>query len=120
MDRLRKLDKDNGTTGLVNHWKNLNGTDNMEFALQLKVGKDANFMSVTECRAQANATHNTMLKGWLTEAQVVAQENIHQWTSCDSQKQMLADILEGLSSRPHETSYVAAKGHKQYEYFARH
>ena len=32
---------------------------------------------------------------------------------------MLADILEGLPSRPHETSYLAAKGHKQYEYFAR-
>ena len=25
----------------------------------------------------------------------------------------------GLRGRPHETSYVAAKGHKQYEYFAR-
>ena len=29
---------------------------------------------------------------------------------------MLVDILDGLPSRPHETSHVAAKGHKQYEY----
>jgi hypothetical protein len=32
---------------------------------------------------------------------------------------MLADILEGLPSRPHESSYLVAKGHKQYEYYAR-
>ena len=39
----------------------------------------------------------------------------HQWSYCDSQKQMLVDILEGLPSRPHETSYLVAKGHKEYE-----
>ena len=32
---------------------------------------------------------------------------------------MLADILEGLPSRPHEISYLAANGHKHYEYNAR-
>ena len=32
---------------------------------------------------------------------------------------MLVDKLEGLPSRPHEISYVAAKGHKQYEYDAK-
>ena len=66
--------------------------------------KDASFMSVTECHAQTNTTNHTMLKGWLTQAQVVAQENLHQWTYCDSQKQMLADILEGLPSMPDETT----------------
>ena len=30
---------------------------------------------------------------------------------------MLADILEGLPITPYETSYLAAKGHKQYEYY---
>ena len=98
---------------------NLQGTDNMAFALQLKVGRDASFVSVTECHAQINTTRNTVLKAWLTEAQVVAQEHIRQWSYCDSQKQMLAVILEGLPSRPHETSYVVGKGHKQYAYYAR-
>ena len=32
---------------------------------------------------------------------------------------MLADILEGASIKPNETSYVAAKGHNQYTYSAR-
>ena len=75
--------------------------------------RGASFMSVTESHGQTNTTNNSMLKGWLTEAQVVAQENFLQWTDCDSQ------ILEGLPSRPHETSYVDAKGHKQYEYDAK-
>ena len=73
LDRLKKLDKDNGTTDHANHWNNLKGTDNMAFALQLKVDRDASFMSVTESHAQTNTTKNTMLKVWLTEAQVAAQ-----------------------------------------------
>ena len=73
LGRLQKLDKDNGTTDHVNHWKHLKGADNMAFALQLKVVRDASFMSVTECHAQTNTTNNIMLKGWPTEAQVVAQ-----------------------------------------------
>ena len=113
LDRPKKLDKDNDTTDHVNHWKNLKGIDKLAFTLQLKVDRDASFMSVTESHAQTNTTSNTMLKGWLTEAQVVAQESLHQWTYCDSQQQMLVDILEGLQIRPHETSYVAAKGHQQ-------
>jgi len=34
----------------------------MAFALELKVGRDASFMSVTECHGQTNTTKNTMLK----------------------------------------------------------
>ncbi len=57
-----------GTIDHVNHWKNLMGTDNVALALQLKVDRDASFMSVTERHAQTNTMKNTMLKGWLTEA----------------------------------------------------
>ena len=32
---------------------------------------------------------------------------------------MLADILEGLPSKPHDISYLAAKDHNQYEYYAK-
>ena len=66
-----------------------------------------------------NTMKNTMPKWWFTEAQVVAQEHLHQWSYCDSQKQMLADILDGLPRRPHETSYLVAKCHQQYEYFTK-
>ena len=76
----------------------------------------SSFLYVTESHAQTNTAKNTLLKTWLTEAQVVAQESLHQWSYCDSQKHMLADILDGLPGMPHDTSYLAAKGHKQYEY----
>ena len=57
LDRLKKLDKDNGTTDHVNQWKNLKGIDNVAFALQLNVDRDASFLSVTECHAQTNTTN---------------------------------------------------------------
>ena len=38
-DRLKKPDKGNGTTALVNHWKNLKSTDKVPFALQLKMDR---------------------------------------------------------------------------------
>ena len=110
LDRLKKLDKDNGTTDHVNHWKLLKGTDRLEFAVQLKVGRDASFMSVTESHAQINSNNNTNLQGLLIEAQVVAQEGLNQchlvmhrsrcwltvWRGCQ------AVILEALPIRPHE------------------
>ena len=34
-------------------------------------------------------------------------------------QQMLADILDGLPRSPPEHSYLAAKGHNQYEYYAK-
>ena len=61
-DRLKKLDKDNGTTDHVNHWKNLKSIDKVALALQLKVDRDASFMIVTECPGQRNTTKHTMLK----------------------------------------------------------
>ena len=100
LDKLQKLDKDSGTDH-VNHWQNLKSTDKVSFALQLKLDKDDNFMSVTESHAQTNTMKNAMLTGWHIEAQVFAQENIHQWSYCDSQKQILADILGwGCQSGP--------------------
>ncbi len=87
LDRLKKLDKDNGTTDHVNHWKNRKGADKMASALQVKVDRDVSFMSATESHAQTNATNNTVLnKMWLIDAQVVAQENLYQWTYGDSQE----------------------------------
>ena len=62
LDRLKELDSDNGTTDHVNHWKNLKGTEKVAFALQLKVDRDASFMSVTESHAQTNTIMHTMLK----------------------------------------------------------
>ena len=44
LDRLKKLDKVNGTTDHVNHWKFLKGLDKLAVALQLKVDRDASFM----------------------------------------------------------------------------
>ena len=74
LDRLNKLDKDNGATDIVNHWKLLKGIGKMAFALQFKVDRDASFMSVTGSKSQTNTMTNTMLQGWVTEAQVAAQE----------------------------------------------
>ena len=62
LDRLKKLDKDSGTTGHVNHWKNMSGIDNVAVALQLNVDRDANFMSVTESHAQTNTKNNNAEK----------------------------------------------------------
>ena len=74
LDRLKNFDKDNGTTVHVDHWKNLQGTDKVAFALQLKVDREASFMSVTESHAQLNSMKSTMMKKvWLIEPQVVAQ-----------------------------------------------
>ena len=61
LDSLKKLDKENEADH-VNHWKNLKSTDKVAFALQLKLDKDANCMSVAESHSQTNTTKNTMLK----------------------------------------------------------
>ncbi len=72
LDRLKKLGKANGTDH-VDNWMNLESTDKVAFALQLKVDMDANFVSVAERHAQTNITKNTMPTWWLTEAQLAPQ-----------------------------------------------
>ena len=62
LDKLKKLDKDNGTTDHANHWKNLQSTDKVAFAAQLKVDRGASFMSVAESHSQTNTNNNVMLK----------------------------------------------------------
>ena len=68
LDRLTKLDKDNGTTDHVNRWEVLKGTDKLAFALQLKLDRDANFLSIAESHAQMHSKKGTMLQGCWLEA----------------------------------------------------
>ena len=59
LDKLKKLDKANGTTDHMNHWQSLKGTDKVAFALQLKVDKDANFMTAAESHGQTQTPQTT-------------------------------------------------------------
>jgi len=119
LGRLKKLDKDNGTTDNVNYWKNQKGTDKTALALQFKVGRMPASCLSQRAMPRPTPRRTPCWKGWLTEAQVVAQENFRQWSYCDSQKSDAAWHLGWVSKQDQWDFIFGCQGPQQYEYYAK-
>ena len=117
-DHLKSLAK-NGNTQALAKYKTLKGQDKIDFAVQLKVDREASFCTTKEIHSLKTQVDNTWINGWLTDAQVAKEEGLYNYTTCDSQKEILKAILDDLPSRPHERSNLAAMGVKQYDYSAK-
>jgi hypothetical protein len=115
-DRLKAMNKAGNPEPLKKYTSLSTQHERQAFALQLKLDRDASFLTVCESHSVENYSSSGWLQGWLTEAQVAHQEALFNYTTCDDQKQKLEDILDGIPSRPHERSDLAAKGYKQYDY----
>jgi hypothetical protein len=115
-DRCKALNKAGYPEPLKKYNSITNQQERHSFALQLKLDRDASFLTVCESHSIENSSSSGWVQGWLTEAQVAHQEALLNYTTCDDQKQKLEDILDGLPSRPHERPDLAAKGYKQYDY----
>ena len=115
-DRLKAMNKAGNPEPLKKHNSLTTQQERHTFALQLKLDRDASFLTVCESHSVENSSSSGWVQGWLTDAQVAHQEALFNYTTCDDQKQKLEDILDGLPSRPHERPDLAAKGYKQYDY----
>ena len=116
MDQLKSLAKCGKPQALATY-KGLKGTqEKLQFALQLKVDREAAFLSVKENHAVETSTRDSFVRGWLTEAQVARELGLINYNFCDSQLEQLRDVLEGLPQKPHDRPDLAAKGYKLYEY----
>jgi hypothetical protein len=118
MDQLKHLKK-NGNSQAMEHYKGLKGQAKVEFALSLKVDREASFMTVQENHSLEISNTNSYVSGWLSEAQVAQEMGLINYTTCTIQAQQLKDILEGMPSMPHERPDLAAKGYKLYQYNAK-
>jgi hypothetical protein len=115
---LQRLNKA-GNPGPLVHYEGLKGHKaKLEFALSLKLDREASFLSAQECHKASVMEEDGMEEGWLTEAQVAAKEGLSNYTKDDTQLETLKQILEGLPQRPHKDPWRAAKDHKQYHYSA--
>jgi hypothetical protein len=115
MDQLKSLAK-KGNTAPLENYKTLKPADKMEFALQLKLDREASFMSVTENHSMETSITQNSSKGWLTNAQIARDLGLINYTTCELQAKELAEVLEGLPSMPHDRPDLAAKGWKLYHY----
>jgi hypothetical protein len=117
LDKLKQLAKKqpNGEKQLM-HYKTLKGQEKLDFAVQLKVDRDAAFMTVKESHKMENSKTQQAVEGWIIEPLVAQHEGIINYNTDATQRALLDDILAGLPSRPHERPDLAAKGWKQYEY----
>ena len=118
MDHLKHLAK-NGNSMPLETYKNLKGTQKVEFAMQLKLDREAGFLTVTENHSLEISNTQMSVNGWLTEAQVAQELGLINFTTCPVQGAQLKDVLEGLPSQPHERPDLAAKGYKLYMYSAK-
>ena len=68
LDRLKPLAKKqpNGEDTLK-HYKGLEGQEKLDFALQLKVDRDAAFVTVRESHKMENSKTQQAVEGWITE-----------------------------------------------------
>jgi hypothetical protein len=73
-------------------------------------------MTVKEFHKMENSKTQQAVEGWITEPLVAQHEGIINYSTNETQRALLDDILAGLPSRPHERPDLAAKGSKQYEY----
>jgi hypothetical protein len=115
-DRLKAMNKAGNPEPLKKYTSLTTQQERQSFALQLKLDRDASFLTVLESHSVENSSSSGWVQGWLTDAQVAHQEALLNYTTCEDQKQKLEDILDGLPSRPHERPDLAAKGYKQYDY----
>ena len=118
IDQLKHLKK-NGDPKPLDHYKTLKGQAKLDFALSLKVDREASFMTVTENHSLEISNTNSQVCGWLSEAQVAQELGLVNYTTCTIQAQQLKDILEGMPCMPHERPDLAAKGYKLYQYTAK-
>jgi len=118
MDHLKGMAKKDPTkASLIDHWKSLpRGDAKLDFALKLKVDREACFMTLSETHETGIQKKSRVMQFWLTEDQVAKEEGLHNYLDNPVQQQKLKDILEGLPCRPHERSDLAAKMWKQYDY----
>jgi hypothetical protein len=118
MDHLKGMAKKDPTkASLIDHWKSLpRGDAKLDFALKLKVGREACFVTLSETHETGIQKKSRVMQFWLTEDQVAKEEGLHNYLDNPVQQQKLKDILEGLPCRPHERSDLAAKLWKQYDY----
>ena len=115
-DRVKALAKA-GNTEVLKKYNSLNSAhERHSFAMQLKLDRDASFLTVVESHSMENSSSSGWVQGWLSDAQVAHQEALNNFTTCADQKKKLDDILEGLPWRPHERTDLAAKGYKQWDY----
>jgi arsenate reductase-like glutaredoxin family protein len=118
MDHLTRITKRDPTKAhLIDHWKSLpRGDAKLEFALKLKVDKEASFMMLKETHETGSSKGTRVTQMWFTEDQIAKEEGLTNYLDNPIQQQKLKDILEGLPSRPHERNDLAAKQYKQYDY----
>jgi len=92
MDQLKSLAKCGKPQALATY-KGLKGTqEKLQFALQLKVDREAAFLSVKENHAVETSTRDSFVRGWLTEAQVARELGLINYNFCDSQLEQLRDV----------------------------
>ena len=118
MDHLTRITKrDPSKAHLIDHWKSLpRGDAKLDFALKLKVDKEASFMMLKEAHETGSSKGTRVTQMWFTEDQIAKEEGLTNYLDNPIQQQKLKDILEGLPSRPHERNDLAAKQYKQYDY----
>lgn len=117
MDHLKSLAKQ-GKSKPLDTYKTLKGQAKVDFAMQLKLDREASFMTVTENHSMEISNTKSTVTGWLSEAQVAHELGLLNFTTCTIQASQLKDVLEGMPSMPHERPDLAAKGYKLYHYSA--
>jgi len=115
-DHLQRL-KRAGHPGPLVHYEGLKGHKaKLDFALSLKLDREASFLSAQETHKAGVVEEEGLEEGWLTEAQVAAKEGLTNYTKDESQMETLKQILDGLPQRPHKDPRRAALEHKQWHY----
>ena len=118
MGQLKSLAK-RGNTAPLDHYRNLKGQEKIDFAVQLKVDREAAFMKVVESHSLETSVNNQWVKGWITEAQVAKEEGLFNYSTCQEQKILLQMILDDIPCKPHDKPQLAAAGIKLYDYSAK-
>ena len=118
MDQLKALAR-HGNSQPLDTYKSLKGQQKLDFAMQLKIDREASFMTVTENHSMEISNTQSSVSGWLSEAQVAQEVGLINFTTCTIQASQLKDVLEGLPCMPHERPDLAAKGYKLYHYSAK-
>ena len=118
MDHLRSLAKKGSPTPL-DHYRNLKGQEKIDFAVQLKVDKEATSMKVVESHSLETSVSNQWVKGWITEAQVAKEEGLFNYSTCQDQKILLQMILDDLPCKPHDKPQLVVAGVRLYDYSAK-
>ena len=117
-DHLKSLAK-KGNQGPLDHYKTLKGPEKIDFALQLKVDREAAFLTCKETHSLETVQESHWITGWVTDALVAKEEGLFNYNTDPVQKAILDALLADLPSRPHERPSLAAIGVKQYDYSAK-